>query len=163
MMPHGLFSRQRYICCVRHDELADVYCSVARTWSAIGERWTMMILRECFRGERQFEHFKRKLGLGRNVLSDRLQKLTDEGILERRQYQTRPDRFDYHLTQKGEDLYPILLGLMYWGDQYKNESPPVLLTHQSCGHDPLPASNCAHCGEPFTRRDITAKFAPGAW
>ena len=148
---------------VRHQELGEVYCSVARTWSVIGERWTMMILRECFRGERQFEHFQRKLGLGRNVLTDRLQKLTAEGILERRQYQTRPDRYEYRLTQKGEDLYPVMLALIQWGDRYKNPTPPVRMVHKACGHEPLPTSTCAHCGEPFGRRDLTAEFQPDAW
>jgi DNA-binding HxlR family transcriptional regulator len=148
---------------VRHDDLADVYCSVARSWSVVGERWTMMILRECFRGESQYEHLQRKLGLARNVLSDRLHKLTEEGILERRQYQTRPDRFEYRLTQKGEDLYPVMLALIQWGDRYKNTTPPLRLVHRQCGHDPLPANNCAHCGESFSRRDLTAEFAPDAW
>lgn len=148
---------------MRHDELADVYCSVARTWSVIGERWTMMILRECFRGHRRFEHFQQKFGLARNVLADRLQKLTDDGILERRRYQTRPERYEYHLTQKGEDLYPVMLGLMQWGDRYKNTTPPVRLVHRACGHDPLATMKCAHCGEQFTRRDLMAEFEPNAW
>lgn len=148
---------------MRHEELGDVYCSVARTWSVVGERWTMLILRECFRGERRFEHFQKKLTLGRNVLADRLQRLTDEGILERHLYQSRPDRHEYRLTSKGEDLYPVLLGLMAWGDKYKNDTPPLRLVHKACGQDPTGELKCAHCGQAFTRRDLRAEFAPGAW
>jgi DNA-binding HxlR family transcriptional regulator len=148
---------------VRHEDLADVNCSVARAWSVVGERWTMMILRECFRGHRRFEHFQQKFGLARNVLSERLQKLTDEGILERRPYQTRPERHEYHLTQKGEDLYPVMLELMRWGDRYKSTTPPVRLVHVACGHEPLATRGCAHCGEQFTRADLRAEFEPDAW
>lgn len=122
-----------------------------------------MILRECFRGERRFEHFLEKLKLGRNVLSDRLQKLTEEGILERHLYQSRPDRYEYRLTSRGEDLYPVMLALMQWGDKHKNATPPVRLIHSSCGHDPIASLTCAHCGESFARRDLRADFEPDAW
>ena len=101
-----------YDAMVKHDELGDVYCSVARTWSVIGERWTMMILRECFRGERRYDHFRDKLGLGSNVLNDRLRLLTAERILERVPYQDNPPRHEYRLTRKGADLYPVLVALM---------------------------------------------------
>lgn len=148
---------------MRHEELADVYCSVAKTWAVVGERWTMMILRQCFRGERRFEQFESKLGLGRNVLSERLARLVDEGVLERVRYQTRPDRYEYRLTESGEALYPVLLGLMQWGDAYRNDVPPVRLTHLACGHDPFPVNTCAHCGAEFTRHDLRAEFAAGAW
>lgn len=123
----------------------------------------MLILRECFRGETRFEHFREKLELGRNVLSDRLARLTDEGILERVQYQDRPPRHEYLLTASGEDLYPVLLALIQWGDQHKNERPPLRLTHKSCGHDPLPIGRCAHCTRAFTRQDLSASFELDAW
>ncbi|MET7992691.1 winged helix-turn-helix transcriptional regulator [Amycolatopsis sp. NPDC005232] len=148
---------------MKHDELQDVYCSVARTWSVIGERWTMMILRECFRGERRYDHFRTKLGLGSNVLNDRLRLLTAEGVLDRVQYQDTPPRHEYRLTEKGADLYPILLAVMSWGDKYQNEVPPVRLHHRDCGHPADPRPTCARCGEPVGWRDLTAEFEPGAW
>jgi len=108
---------------VKHDELADVYCSVARTWAVIGERWTMLILRECFRGERRYDHYRSKLGIGSNVLNDRLALMTAEGILDRILYQDNPPRHEYRLTTKGQDLYPVLLAIMAWGDTYMTDTP----------------------------------------
>jgi DNA-binding HxlR family transcriptional regulator len=148
---------------MKHDELRDVYCSVASTWSVIGERWTMMILRECFRGERRYDHFRAKLGLGSNVLNDRLRLLVDEGVLERVRYQDNPARYEYRLTGKGADLYPVLMALMAWGDRYGHEVPPVRLVHRACGHPADPRLTCAHCGEPLYWREMSAEFRPGAW
>jgi DNA-binding HxlR family transcriptional regulator len=148
---------------VKHDELGDVYCSVARTWSVIGERWTMMILRECFRGERRYDHFRSKLGLGSNVLNDRLRLLTDEGVLERVPYQDNPPRHEYRLTAKGADLYPVLVALIAWGDAHQNDVPPVRLIHRDCGHAADPRMTCASCDRPIAWRDMTAVFQPGAW
>jgi DNA-binding HxlR family transcriptional regulator len=148
---------------MKHDELQDLYCSVARTWTVIGERWTMMILRECFRGERRYDHFRSKLGLGSNVLNDRLRVLVDEGVLERVQYQDHPARYEYRVTTKGADLYPVLVSLMAWGDKYKNDVPPMRLIHRNCGHATEPHMTCSHCGEPVSWREMTAEFQPDAW
>lgn len=148
---------------MKHDELQDLYCSVARTWSVVGERWTMMILRECFRGERRYDQFRSKLGLGSNVLNDRLRVLVDEGVLDRVRYQDRPPRYEYRLTTKGADLYPVLLALVAWGDKYKNDVPPMRLIHRSCGHTTEPRMTCSHCAEPVSWREMTAEFQPDAW
>jgi DNA-binding HxlR family transcriptional regulator len=148
---------------MKHEELTGVYCSVARTWAVLGERWTMIVIREAFRGTRRFDDFQQHLGVGRNVLSDRLQTLTAEGIFERARYQVSPDRFEYRLTAKGEDLYPVLVSLMRWGDRHKVDDPPVRLVHEPCGHPAEPELRCAHCGEPVTPRDVRAEYAPGAW
>ena len=148
---------------MKHDELGDVYCSVARTWSVIGERWTMMILRECFRGERRYDHFRAKLGLGSNVLNDRLRVLVAEGVLERVPYQDLPPRHEYRLTAKGADLYPVLVALMAWGDAHENDVPPVRLVHRGCGHAAEPRMTCDHCGEPVRWREMSAELEPEAW
>ncbi|HEY2176407.1 MAG TPA: helix-turn-helix domain-containing protein [Mycobacteriales bacterium] len=148
---------------VKHDELSDVYCSVARTWSVLGERWTMMILRECFRGERRYDHFRSKLGLGSNVLNDRLRLLTAEGILQRVPYQDSPPRHEYRLTAKGADLYPVLLALMAWGDKYENDVPPVRLIHRACGHPAEPRMTCVYCSGSVGWRDMTADVHDDAW
>jgi DNA-binding HxlR family transcriptional regulator len=148
---------------VKHDALSEVYCSVARTWSVIGERWTMPILREAFRGTRRFDAFQSRLGIGRGQLSDRLAVLVDEEILERVQYEERPPRHEYRLTRKGRDLYPVLLALMKWGDRYKVDVPPVRLVHKACGHTAAPHMVCSHCGQPVSYGDLDAEYEPGAW
>src|SRR5262249_16706174 len=100
---------------MKHRALDEVYCSVARTWSVLGDRWTMLILREAFRGTARFDAFQARLEVGRTLLSDRLARLVDEGVFEREQYSFRPERYEYRLTRKGLDLYPVLLALMDWG------------------------------------------------
>jgi len=148
---------------MKHEELGDVYCSLARTWAIIGERWTMLIIREAFRGTRRFDSFQQRLGVGRNVLSNRLGRLTAEGIFERVRYQQAPDRHEYRLTEKGMDLYPVLLMLMRWGDRYKVAEPPVRLYHKDCGKLALPELCCSHCGDPVDFHSLRAEYAPGAW
>lgn len=148
---------------MKHADLAGVYCSLARTWAVIGERWTMLIIREAFRGTRRFDAFQQRLGVGRNVLSNRLERLTDDGIFERVRYQESPDRYEYRLTTKGMDLYPVLLMLMRWGDRYKVETPPVRLFHKDCGEIASPELRCSHCGEPVGYDSLRAEYAPDAW
>jgi DNA-binding HxlR family transcriptional regulator len=148
---------------MRHAELAEKECAIARTWAVIGERWTMMILRELFRGSHRFDEIQRKLELGRNLLASRMQELEEEGIVERRKYQDRPERYDYHLTQKGEDLYPVLLTMLRWGTRYKVDEPPLKLMHKSCGHIVDPLVVCDDCGEELHRRELRAYLTETAW
>jgi DNA-binding HxlR family transcriptional regulator len=110
-------------------------CSIARSLETIGERWTLLILRDAFLGTRRFDDFQKSLGVARNVLTVRLKSLVDAGLLERRRYQERPDRYEYRLTEKGIDLYPTLVALMAWGDRYLNEddAAPLELEHRDCG------------------------------
>src|SRR5687768_6302754 len=102
---------------MRHTALADERCSVARTVAILGERWTMVILRQAFLGARRFEDFQAGLGIARNMLTDRLRGLVEHGILERRLYHERPPRYEYRLTAKGRELYPILVSMLEWGDR----------------------------------------------
>lgn len=148
---------------MKHAELAEKECAIARTWAVIGERWTMMILREFFRGARRFEDVQVKLEIGRNILTDRLQLLVHEGVLERRQYQEHPTRHEYVLTQKGEDLYPVLLAMLNWGNRYKVDDPPVQLMHKNCGHMVEPVTVCDSCKEEVYRKDLRAYFTADAW
>lgn len=139
-------------------------CSVAQTIEIVGERWSLLVLREAFFGVRRFDQFQRNLGIARNILAARLQTLVGHGILERRLYQERPERYEYRLTQKGLDLYPALVSLMRWGDEYVHAEPgpPVVLVHKACGHEAAPQFTCSHCGEPIGARDIRAEVGPGA-
>jgi len=101
-------------------------CSIARALEIVGERWTLLIIRDAFLGLRRFDEFRESLGVARNVLTDRLNKLVAEGIFEREPYGDRADRFDYRLTQKGLDLHVALLGLRQWGDKYLCDKPPTV-------------------------------------
>jgi DNA-binding HxlR family transcriptional regulator len=106
-------------------------CSVARALEVVGERWTLLIVRDAFLGLRRFDEFQENLGIARNVLTDRLNRLVDEGILGRVRYSERPERYEYRLTQKGRDLHLALSGLRQWGDKYASEKPPTLLRRKS--------------------------------
>lgn len=134
----------------------DHNCSVARTLGVVGERWTLLILREAFYGVRRFDQMRSNLGIARNILSDRLRRLVEAGILVRWPYQEHPERFEYRLTQKGHDLYPALIALMRWGDKYMvdGDGPPLVLVHKDCGHETFPVLACSACGEPITARDV---------
>ncbi len=137
-------------------------CSVARTVEVVGERWTMLILREAFLRVRRFDQMQRDLGIARNILSDRLGKLVGQGILEKRRYSERPPRFEYRLTAKGRDLYPIVVTLMQWGDAYTApDGPPVVLVHDTCGQVTHPVLTCDACGEPVHARDVHPVHGPG--
>src|SRR3954466_10770383 len=102
-------------------------CSIARALEVVGERWTLLIVRDAFLGLRRFEEFQESLGIARNVLTDRLNRLVEEGIFDRVRSQERPERFEYKLTTKGRDLNVALTALRQWGDEYISEKPPALL------------------------------------
>jgi len=106
-------------------------CSVARALAVVGERWTLLIIRDALLGLRRFEQFQDSLGIARNVLADRLSRLVDEGILERVLYNERPERYEYRLTRKGRDLNIALTSLRQWGDAYLSEKPPLILRRKS--------------------------------
>jgi DNA-binding HxlR family transcriptional regulator len=140
----------------------DQNCSIARTLQVVGERWTLLVLREVFTGQRRFEEIQRNVGVATNILSDRLQTLVDEDILERRALSDRPDRFEYRLTEKGLDLNPVLLELMRWGDRWDApHGPPRVVVHRDCGHETHGVQVCAHCGEPLTARNVRVHDGPG--
>lgn len=106
-------------------------CSIARALEIVGERWTLLIVRDAFLGLRRFDEFQENLGIARNVLTDRLNRLVDEGILERVRYSERPERYEYRLTPKGRDLQIALAGLRQWGDKYGGRKPPIVLRRKS--------------------------------
>ncbi|HEX2016054.1 MAG TPA: helix-turn-helix domain-containing protein [Solirubrobacteraceae bacterium] len=139
-------------------------CSVARTLSVIGDRWTLLILREAFLGVRRFDELQRNLGIARNILTVRLHNLLDAGILRRSLYQERPQRHEYRLTERGVDLYPALTALMIWGDRHMADDggPPVRLRHRGCGQPSTPTLTCSECGEPIAAREMEVEPASGA-
>lgn len=148
---------------MRWEDLDREACSVARTLSVVGDRWTLMVLRECFLGTRRFEEFETRLGIARHVLADRLKKLTDAEVLSKSAYQERPRREEYRLTEKGRDLYPVMMTLAQWGDKYMAgpEGAPLLRVHKTCGHVMEGVLTCSDCGEPIAAHDVSVKMGPG--
>ena len=139
-------------------------CSIGRAMEVLGERWTFLIVREAFFGVRRFTELQRNLGIARNILSARLQTLTRAGILEKIRYHEEPERYEYKLTARGRDLYPAIVSIMRWGDEYLagDAGPPLLLFHQECGHHAEPTLVCSHCREPLDPRKVTPEPGPGA-
>lgn len=139
-------------------------CSIARTLEVIGDRWSILILRDAFRGVRRFDELQRDLGIARNILTDRLQKLVDHGVLARRPYQTRPVRYEYRLTPKGIDLSPALVALMRWGDTWlaDDSGPPLVLTHRECDTPLDQAFVCWACDTTVAPTAIASRPGPGA-
>jgi DNA-binding HxlR family transcriptional regulator len=142
----------------------DQVCSIARTLEVLGERWTLLVIRDVFNGRRRFDQIQENLGVARNVLSNRLARLVEEGILEKRAYQERPPRYEYFLTQQGLDLWPVLVGLLHWGDRYlaEPEGPPMVVRHKGCDGVVDERGSCERCGERLQARDAYTELGPGA-
>ncbi|BAX98824.1 putative transcriptional regulator, HxlR family protein [Mycobacteroides stephanolepidis] len=132
-------------------------CSIANALDVIGERWTLLALREIMLGNRRFDEIVRNTGASRDILATRLRKLVDAGVLEKRQYEQRPPRYEYLLTESGRALRPVLFALMDWGDKFVTQGPPPSVWEHECGSvlHILPA--CESCGETVTFDDITAR------
>ena len=138
-------------------------CSIARTLEIVGERWTLLVLRDALAGTRRFDDFQAKLGIARNILQSRLTRLVEEGVLERRLYQERPPRHEYVLTAAGRDLLPVLIALMRWGDAHRApDGPPTLIVHAGCGGNATASMTCERCGAELRARDLELKDGPGA-
>ena len=137
-------------------------CSVAKALEVIGERWSLLIVRAVMHGHRRFGEMQGSLGIARNVLSARLERLVEEDILERRAYQESPPRYEYFLTQKGLDLWPALIALLHWGDRYSPgpDGPRRLIVHKECGGAVSERGICESCGKILHARD--ARELPGA-
>jgi DNA-binding HxlR family transcriptional regulator len=148
---------------MKWDDLAAQPCSVSRSLAVIGDRWTLMILRDCFLGVRRFESFQARLGISRSIVTDRLRVLVDEGVLRREAYQQNPPRHEYRLTAKGLDLHSVIMAIAHFGDvHYAGEKgPPLLRRHKGCGCDFHPVQACSECGEAITAREVETRAGPG--
>lgn len=138
-------------------------CSIARTLDVAGEWWTPLILRDVAYGVGRFAALQEDLGISANVLSDRLDTLVTEGILERSVYQQRPERHEYRLTEKGAELIPALLALMQWGDRWMwpGERGPVRVTHGDCGHEVRVELRCPQCEREVEAGELRASARGG--
>jgi DNA-binding HxlR family transcriptional regulator len=143
---------------------ANQTCSIAAALEVVGERWSLLIVRNVLLGVRRFDEMQENLGIARNVLQSRLAGLVEQGVLERRLYQERPPRYEYRLTEKGLDLWPTIVALMQWGDEYAapERGPAVVLEHRGCGGRVDRHRTCEKCGERLTARQSRAVPGPGA-
>lgn len=143
-------------------DLSAFTCSLARTMGILGDAWSPLILRDAYLGLTRFDDLRRDLGVARNVLTERLDRLVAYGLLERRPYQERQLRHDYVLTDKGRDLVPALMALMAWGDRWTaDDGPPALLVHRACGESTVPTVCCSACGAPLDAAEVRVQPGPG--
>jgi DNA-binding HxlR family transcriptional regulator len=155
--------KQLYTEVVRRKSFEGMACSVAQCLEVVGEWWTMLILRDIFLGVNRFDDLQRRLGIARNVLSQRLDYLVDQGILRRVPYQDRPPRHEYRLTDKGRDLWPVLTAMRQWGDAWAAPDGPSLeIVHDQCDQVSQAVLVCSECGEPLDVHEVHAIAGPGA-
>ena len=140
----------------------DVNCSVAQCLEVVGEWWSLLIVRDAFLGCTRFDQFQERLGISRNILHQRLARLVEAGILEKVAYSEHPPRYDYRLTAKGRDLWPVLTTMRQWGDKHAAPNgPPLQVVHKDCGHVSEALLTCSVCGEQIGVRDVRAVSGPG--
>jgi DNA-binding HxlR family transcriptional regulator len=145
-------------------QFADISCSIARAVDVIGQRWTPLIVRDLFAGMTKFEDIRRDLGIASNILAARLDELDRNGVVDRRQYQSAPARYEYVLTDKGEDLYPVIATLLAFGDKWLSapDGPPTLTVHADCGHPTTAKTVCAECSGELNAGNAIHAPGPGA-
>ncbi len=136
-------------------------CSIADALEILGERWSLLAIRELGYGVHRFSKIVGFTGAPRDILADRLRKLEAAGIVERQQYSEHPPRFEYHLTEAGEELLPVMLALRQWGDRWASREPALTIRH-SCGHTLETVTACQHCGQAVDVADMTPARVDGA-
>ena len=143
--------------------LAAMDCSVAQCLEVVGEWWSMMIVRDAFLGYSRFDELQSRLGISRNILTQRLAHLVEAGVLAKVPYSERPARYDYRLTDKGRDLWPVLTAMRQWGDAHAApDGPPVEMVHsRGCGEPCEAVPVCSRCGEQLSATDVVAVPGPG--
>ena len=139
-------------------------CTIARAADVLGDGWILLVMRQACLGTRRFEDFQRELGIGRSILTTKLNRLVADQMLRRVEYQQRPVRHEYRLTDKGRDLYPILAAMAAWGERWLTgpEGTPLILHHTPCDHDMHAVVVCSECQEPLHVRQVSARPGPGA-
>jgi len=138
--------------------------SVIRAFAVLSDPWAFLVLRETFFGVRRFDALQRNLEIARNILSSRLSRLVQDGILERRLYEERPPRYEYRLTEAGRDFFPAIVALTAWGDRWLplRSGPPLEIIHEDCEKRLDPQVVCHHCRQPLTTHEVTFEEGPGA-
>ena len=148
---------------MRWDEINSLPCSMARTLAIVGDRWTFLIIRDLFLGNRRFSTLQKSLEISKHRLTDRLNRLVEDGILFRQCYDEARNRFEYRLTEKGLDLYPILMTIVQFGDKWEKDADgvPMQHVHKSCGKVTKPHLVCSECGDLLRPQDVQPKLGPG--
>ena len=148
---------------MRWEDIDQQVCAVARSLAVVGDRWTLLILRDAFLGTRRFDDFQRQSGMSRHRLSDRLTRLVEDGVFRKEPYQQRPLRHEYRLTRKGLALYPVMMMLARWGDDWADDGngAPVEYLHRNCGQVMRPEMSCSECGERLQPGEVAAVIGPG--
>jgi DNA-binding HxlR family transcriptional regulator len=148
---------------MEHKSFSDMHCSVAQCLEVVGEWWSLLIVRDAFLGVRRFDDFQSRLGISRNILNQRLVRLVETGVLIKAPYSERPPRFEYRLTDKGRDLWPVITTMRQWGDKYAAPNgAPLEVIHEECGQISEAQLVCSACGEAIGPRDVEAIPGPGA-
>jgi DNA-binding HxlR family transcriptional regulator len=138
-------------------------CTIARSADVLGDHWNLLLIRQACLGTRRFDDFQAALGIGRNILTRRLNRLVDEALLTRIAYQRKPLRYEYRLTDKGREVYPILAAMAAWGERWLTgpEGTPLVLHHTTCDHDMHAVVVCDNCEQPLDVRRVRARPGPG--
>lgn len=146
---------------MKWEQVGELNCSVARTLAIIGDRWTMLIIRNAFLGTRRFGDFQSQLGMTKHLLAERLKRLVEVGVFKKAEYQQ--GRFEYRFTGKGRALYPVMMAMTVWGDAWLDggNGAPLQYAHKTCGKQTTPALTCSECGEAVHARDMVACPGPG--
>ncbi|WP_405182303.1 helix-turn-helix transcriptional regulator [Nocardia sp. NBC_01377] len=148
---------------MRRTSFEDMNCSLAQCLEVVGEWWTLLIVRDAIFGITRFDDFRARLGIARNVLTQRLEHLVAQGIMTKKPYQSNPVRYDYRLTPKGRSLWLVVTAMRQWGDEWAApDGPPVETLHVTCGHTARIEPMCSECGERVHGRELRAVHGPGA-
>lgn len=148
---------------MRRTSFEEMNCSLAQCLEVVGEWWTLLIVRDALFGVTRFDDFRARLGIARNVLTQRLEHLVEHGVLSREPYQANPVRYDYRLTPKGRSLWLVVTAMRQWGDEWSApDGPPVQLVHTACGNLATIEPVCSECGERAAPRDLRPVLGPGA-
>jgi DNA-binding HxlR family transcriptional regulator len=134
-----------------------ISCPIARAASLIGDEWILLVLRELFTGPKRFDDLQKKTTAATNILTNRLKRMIDAGVVSKQAYQEHPPRFNYQLTRAGIGLFPLVIELMRYGEDWMacEEPSPARLRHMDCGKLTRPGQTCSECGQPVTLRNVT--------
>ncbi|MBA6288932.1 helix-turn-helix domain-containing protein [Colwellia sp. MB3u-4] len=148
---------------MRWDQVNTQTCSIARSLSIFGDSWTLLVIRQVFMRIRRFSDIQQSLGITKHRLSDRLNRLVEEEIIYKHLYDEKYNRFEYKLTERGLELYPILISITMWGDKWTADAdgPPVEYVHKNCGENAKPKLSCSHCDEQINANNTTMRLGPG--
>lgn len=148
---------------MRWNDIGNETCSVARALSVVGDRWSLLIIRSAFLKARRFSDFQEDIGLTKHRLSDRLGKLVEAGVFEKVLYQQKPPRYEYRLSEKGIDLYPVIMSLVGWGDKWMSDEAgaPLEYIHKNCGAKIQPQYVCPSCDQKIQAKEMEVVVGPG--